>query len=134
MRARARVRATRWRRATDDPRRRGGNGEVFRVTDTTGEYARAPAQKFLRLDHFNKYERFQREVEIAERHEHANLSVVLAHNLPKEPTEADRPFFVMPWYDGGTLRDHLRRGDYANRPELALRTILPVLGAVRYLH
>ena len=109
----------------------GGNAYVEQVTGEDGKLA---AKKTLKESRFDRYDRFRREVRVAGSIQHDNLSPILDSHLPHKPTRGDPPYFVMPWYDGGTLHDRVHRGEYKCSLALAAEVLLPVVRACKHLH
>lgn len=85
---------------------RGGMGIVFQASDQT--LARTVAVKVLgRNGSFESNSRFERESRAAASISHAN--VVPVHSTGK--TDDGRPYLVMPFIEGRSLRERLRDGD-----------------------
>ena len=85
---------------------RGGMAEVFRAEDT--RLGRPVAVKVILADHAadpSFVERFLREARLVASLEHPNILPVYDFG-----EEGGRPYLVMPFLDGGTLRDRIRLG------------------------
>ena len=83
---------------------RGGMAEVYRARDV--KHGRAVAIKLLdaSLGHALAADRFMREIETAARLQHPNILPVYDSG-----TAGDTLFYVMPYVEGGSLRDRLQR-------------------------
>lgn len=114
--------------------RRGGNSRVIQVKDASGAFPGFAAQKILLNERFAKYARFIREVRVASTLQHPNITPVLDSYLPDVPTASQPAFMVMPWLGGGSLATRVEEGTHKNQPTAALKVLLPILDAVRYLH
>lgn len=82
---------------------RGGMAEVWRAVDT--KLSRAVALKVILADHAadrHSVERFLREAKVVASLDHPNILPV--YDVGEE---GGRPFLVMPYLDGGTLRDRM---------------------------
>lgn len=85
---------------------RGGMAEVWRAEDT--KLGRAVAVKVILAAHAtdrNFVDRFLREARVVASLEHPNILPV--YDVGEEE---ELPFLVMPFLDGGTLRDRMQRG------------------------
>ncbi|MFI5181073.1 MAG: protein kinase [Thermoanaerobaculia bacterium] len=85
---------------------RGGMAEVFRAEDT--RLGRPVAVKVILADHAadpSFVERFLREARLVASLEHPNILPVYDFG-----EEGGRPYLVMPFLDGGTLRDRIQGG------------------------
>ncbi|HUM01380.1 MAG TPA: protein kinase [Thermoanaerobaculia bacterium] len=85
---------------------RGGMAEVWRAEDT--KLGRAVAVKVIHADHAtdrNFVERFLREARVVASLEHPNILPVYDFG-----EEEGLPFLVMPFLEGGTLRDRMQSG------------------------
>ncbi len=107
---------------------RGGMGTVYRTTQVS--LGRRAALKVLPADlaqdrHF--VQRFHREAEVLSRLSHPNIVTVFDRG------DVDgRPFLLMEYVEGPSLRELLRRGPL--RPDVALRHVSAVLSALQHAH
>jgi serine/threonine protein kinase len=83
-----------------------------------------------RLKNLARRERFVREVQIATRLSKHGLPVVEIHETG---LEAERPYFVMPWVQGGTLEDHALGGSRIE-PIRALGLLDQIAAALQGVH
>jgi serine/threonine-protein kinase len=106
----------------------GGMGVVYRARDL--RHSRAVALKVLRPEIASAVgpERFQREIEIEARLQHPHIVPLFDSG-----TADGLPFFVMPFVEGETLRDRLRR-DGPLPLDDALRIADEVADALGYAH
>jgi serine/threonine protein kinase len=83
----------------------GGQGDVFLVKDSTGEYRGDWIQKLLR--NINRIERFKREIRAGLELSHPNVIKVIDYDL-----ESRRPYLVAEYCSGGPLSEF----DFARVP------------------
>jgi serine/threonine protein kinase len=76
----------------------GGQGDIFLVTDTTGQYGGVWVQKLLRNK--SRIGRFEREIKAGLELDHPKIIKVVDYDL-----EADRPYLVTEHCSGGSLAD-----------------------------
>ena len=110
---------------------RGGMAEVFLACDLRLE--RRVAVKVLRADvaHLVGMERFLREIEISAGLQHAHVLSLLDSGITEE--ERARPYYVMPFVEGETLRARLDREQQLPVGE-AVRLARAVADALGYAH
>lgn len=108
----------------------GGSATVLLAHDA--ELDRTVALKVL-LDRLlaepRAVRRFEAEIDVLERLEHPAVAPVLARGR----TAADAPWFAMPYYDAGSLRDLLTEMGPVPAPRLA-GFALEILDALAYVH
>jgi serine/threonine protein kinase len=103
----AKVYGARWQLSSGKPLGRGGQAEVFRVTDLRGEYSGEYALK--RILNPARHERFQREVQAIESIRHPNVIKLIDHSaFAATPEEVEKQFLVMPIAEGGDLGEARR--------------------------
>lgn len=105
----------------------GGMGEVYLARDPDGHLF---ALKMIRPDRVGAVylDRFLREKTALLELYHPN--VVRIYYAGK--TDDGSPYFTMPYYERGTLADHL--ADFQGEPEKAVALMIKVAEAVQYLH
>ena len=85
-----------------------------------------------RLRNPERRDRFRREVETMLRLRERGLRVlpeVVAHDL-----EAERPWFVMPWYDGGSLEEMITGGVFRDDPVGGLSLLVEIAKSFAAVH
>jgi len=99
---------------------RGGMAEVYRALDV--KHGRPIAIKFLdaTVGHAVEVDRFLREIEIAARLQHPNIVPVYDSG-----TAGDTLYYIMPYVEGGSLRDRLRR-----EPDLPVDVVVRIVQEV----
>src|SRR5689334_19640630 len=114
---------------------RGGMATVYLAHDR--RHGRPVALKVLRPDLAAVLgaERFLREIHIAARLQHPNILTLIDSG---EAPDAEHPgrgtlFYVMPYVDGETLRERLRREGPLTVPD-TVRVLQEVLDALAYAH
>jgi serine/threonine-protein kinase PpkA len=85
---------TRWKR--EKSLSGGGQGDVYLVTDSTGEYEGVWVQKLLR--NRNRIARFKREIKAGLDLSHPNVIKVIDYDI-----ESDRPYLVAEYCSAGAL-------------------------------
>ncbi|MFA4987700.1 MAG: serine/threonine-protein kinase [Candidatus Brocadiia bacterium] len=115
------------------PVRQLGEGGFARVVLCQGEITgKHVAVKYLKTSEPAALERFRREVDGMSSICHRNIVPVLAHDL-----NAAEPYYVMPYYCNGSLRDKLTLlGSEGKRiePSMVLRMVLTLLEGLEHLH
>jgi serine/threonine-protein kinase len=76
-------------------------------------------------------DRFLREIQLAARLQHPHLLGLIDSGETEEPVP--RPFYVMPFFDGESLRDRLERDGQLSVAD-ALRLVREIGGALHYAH
>jgi len=110
--------------------RSGGMATVYLAHDVRPEMQRPVAIKVLhpQFSSAPAVERFLREVRVAANLVHTNILTLLEYD-----SKADQLYYVMPYVDGGSLRDVLR--DHPQLPiDEAVRIAIAVLAALEYAH
>ncbi|MBT3224482.1 MAG: hypothetical protein HN348_35895, partial [Proteobacteria bacterium] len=115
----------RWLIDATEPHRRGGNGVVFRATDTFGEFDGHLAVKVL--ENYSRYRRFRREVRLIGECDHPNIVGVLCSRLPEPHSDDSLAFFVMKWMVGGSLAHRFNEGTAVETPSQAVALLLPIV-------
>ncbi len=113
---------------------RGGMATVYLAQD--GRHSRPVALKVLRPDLAAVLgaERFLREIHIAARLQHPNiLTLIDSGEVPAEGRGRGTLFYVMPYVDGETLRQRLRREGRLAVGD-TVRVLQEVLDALAYAH
>jgi serine/threonine protein kinase len=85
-----------------------------------------------RLKNPRRRDRFRREVETMLRLRERGLRVlpeVVAHDL-----EESRPWFVMPWYDGGSLEELITEGLFRDNPVGGLSLLIEIARSFAAIH
>jgi len=112
----------------------GGMATVYLAEDL--KHHRKVAVKVLRpeLAVAIGSDRFFREIEIAARLQHPHVLPLLDSGMIEErPGDPNgRPYYVMPFVEGESLRDRLRRGELP--VEDAVRILIEVVDALAYAH
>jgi aminoglycoside phosphotransferase (APT) family kinase protein len=109
----------------------GGMATVYLAEDL--KHHRKVAVKVLRpeLAVAIGAERFSREIEIAARLQHPHILPLLDSGILEMPGDpGGRPYYVMPFVEGESLRDRLRRGELLI--EDAVRILTEVVDALAY--
>ena len=107
---------------------RGGMAEVYRAMDV--KHGRPVAVKLLGPDigYSLAVDRFMREIEIAARLQHPNILPVFDSGKA-----GGMLYYIMPFVDGGSLRDRLRRDPHLPTDEV-VRIVQEVADALAYAH
>jgi eukaryotic-like serine/threonine-protein kinase len=107
---------------------RGGMAEVYRATDV--KHGRSVAVKLLGPDigYSLAVDRFMREIEIAARLQHPNILPVFDSGKA-----GGMLYYIMPFVDGGSLRDRLRAEPHLPTDEV-VRIVQEVADALAYAH
>jgi Protein kinase domain/Kelch motif len=116
-------------RATAQPAKESGQAWVHQVERDPSD-GRLYALK--RLKNPERRDRFRREVETMLRLRERGLTVlpeVVAHDL-----EAARPWFVMPWYDGGSLEEMITGGLFRDNPVGGLSLLIEIAKSFAAIH
>ena len=107
---------------------RGGMAEVYRALDV--KHSRPVAVKLLdvALGFSVAADRFTREIEIAARLQHPNILPVFDSG-----SAGDTLYYIMPFVEGGSLRDRLRREPHLPTDEV-VQIVQEVADALAYAH
>ena len=107
---------------------RGGMADVYRARDV--KHSRPVAIKLLNaaLSYAVEASRFTREIEIAARLQHPNILPVFDSG-----NAGDALYYIMPFVDGGSLRDRLRSEPSLGIDEI-VRIVQEVADALAYAH
>jgi serine/threonine-protein kinase len=107
---------------------RGGMAEVYRALDI--KHSRPVAVKLLDvvLGFSVAADRFTREIEIAARLQHPNILPVFDSG-----NAGDTLYYIMPFVEGGSLRDRLRREPHLPTDDV-VRIVQEVADALAYAH
>ena len=107
---------------------RGGMAEVYRAMDV--KHGRPVAVKLLGPDigYSLAIDRFMREIEIAARLQHPNILPVFDSGKA-----GGMLYYIMPFVDGGSLRDRLRQEPHLPTDEV-VRIVQEVADALAYAH
>ena len=107
---------------------RGGMAEVYRAMDV--KHGRPVAVKLLGPDigYSLAVDRFLREIEIAARLQHPNILPVFDSGKA-----GGMLYYIMPFVDGGSLRDRLKRDPHLPTDEV-VRIVQEVADALAYAH
>jgi serine/threonine protein kinase len=123
----AQIYGNRWRVLGDLGR--GGQGEVFRVRDETGQIPDECALKRIRNP--RRRERFIAEVAAITRLRHPNIIQMIDHSA-LESSEAEKQYLVMPLAKGGNLAE--RAGMFAESLDSVLITARQLASALSVAH
>lgn len=117
----------------------GGQGQVFRVRDVSGQLAGEFALK--RVPDINRRERFRREVDAIKRltdprthPAHPNIISLIDHSALDETGNAEKQFLVMPIAQGGDLSAPGRLALYKDSIDAVLQVAKQVASALRVAH
>lgn len=111
----------------------GGQGDVFRATDTTGVLEGEYALK--RVRNAKRHARFRAEVEAIKRLQHPNVIRLIDHSaLDSEDLSETRQFLVMPIAAGGDLSAPTRVALYHNNLDSTLSVALQLASALDAAH
>lgn len=98
----AKIYGKRWQIASDKQLGRGGQAQVFRVTDLRGEHSVELALK--RVINPERHQRFLNEIEAITRVSHPNIIKLIDHSaLGDTNAEIEKQYLVMPIANGGDL-------------------------------
>jgi len=117
----------RWRRVRSLPE--GGQGHLFIVEDTTGEFAGQLVQKRLKnVDDQDRRKRFEDEVAVVRSLDHPNVLRVMYSDLT-----AERPYFIAEFCERGSLQETgaLR---FMGNIQTTAATLLPIIDALVAAH
>jgi len=114
----------RWRIVSDLPH--GGQAHVFLVKDMSGAIAEQCVLK--RLDNPLRLARFVDEVSTLRDLDHRGITRLLDFDL-----EAERPWFVQEYCEGGNLEDFVLQGKLTS-PRIALEFFIQLCDALAYAH
>jgi serine/threonine protein kinase len=114
-----------WKSAGD--RIDSGQAEVFRVRRNEDPELYA----LKRLKNPARASRFEREVRVMQELHDAGLAVppIIEHGV-----EADKPYFVMPWFADGALAAQIENGRLATDPEAGLQLLTRLAELLSELH
>lgn len=107
--------------------REGGQSQIYPVRDNTGQIKGPLALKRLRDP--KRADRFQRETETMARLDHPSIMRVLAQGQ-----DGTRPYYVMPYFERGSLEDEPNRTAWRWRPAEALRFFAVICDAIAVGH
>jgi len=110
------------------PLDKGGQAQTFTVGDADNPGGPLRVAKIVNNPRPARKERFLREIEVTERFVHPNV----VSSIAKGETKNNKfPYFIMPYYDGGTLeKSHAIPGTSLER----LRCFLAICEGVAYAH
>lgn len=106
---------------------KGGQAQTFVVEDAENAGLRCVA-KILNNPKEDRKARFIQEIEVTERFDHPNVVRSIASG---ETSRNTWPFFIMPYYELGTLEDNY---DKLGSPVERIRTFLAICEGVAYAH
>lgn len=103
----------------------GGQAHVFLVEDIQS----GNGEQFVlkRLKNVNRLDRFSREIEAIKKLNHPNILPLIDADLSPE-----RPYFVSPFADGGSLAKYAEH--YKNNPEKALDLVACIADGLAHAH
>jgi tRNA A-37 threonylcarbamoyl transferase component Bud32 len=101
--------------------------EVVRADDPEGEKFAIKILKNTR-----RRERFAREVSVMVRLRDAGIAAI--PEVVQSDLAAERPYFVMPWYEDGSLDKRVENGTYRSDPVSAVVVALSLAGAFHEIH
>src|SRR5712692_733298 len=129
----AKIYGGRWK-LIDRPRLGGGGqSEVFRVIDDTGERSGEFALK--RVTNPARHERFRQEVEAIKSLDHPNVIKLVDHSmLDATDVNPDKQYLVMPIAEGGDLTKSGRLGLYKGSIESTLQVAKQIASALAAAH
>jgi serine/threonine protein kinase len=107
----------------------GGQGDVYRVTDATGEFSGVWALKRLRRK--DRIGRFRQEVEILRRLRHDNIITIVDAQLAEHGGD-ETSFLVMPIAEHGDL--DARLGIYTGHMDSIIAVARQIAGALAHAH
>jgi Protein kinase domain len=112
----------------------GGQGHVFRATDTSGQLEGEFALK--RILNPERRERFHNEIEATKHLSHPNIIKLIDHSALDSAGAGDeqRSFLVMPIAEGGDLSDRSRLGIYTGSTEAVLKVAQQAASALEVAH
>jgi serine/threonine protein kinase len=84
------------------------------------------------LKNVNRRERFAREIENMRRLR--NLGVHVVPEVVEADLDAERPYFVMPWYRDGSLQDRIDNAAYVNDPRQGLTVLVQLAISLEAIH
>ena len=117
-----------WQHHRDNVQLESGQAHLFKVcrSDDTGDYA------LKRLKNVKRVARFEREIDAMRQLNASGLAIV--------PTVLDagvdpqgRPYYVMPWYEDGSLEEAIVDGRLEDT-NAAVRILLQLVDALEVLH
>lgn len=111
----------------------GGNGDVFELLEENypnkkSEYVLKELKKKSYKDD-KRYTRFKKEIEI-QRKGIKGVMPILKHNVPDNPTESDKPWYIMP--EATPLKKVLSQDNYSGEKKVKL--MLDVAKILKKLH
>lgn len=111
----------------EDDRIESGQAEVFPVRRKSDDQLYA----LKRLKNPARADRFRREVSVMEELHAAGLSVP---EVVEQGLEDKRPYFVMPWFEGGAVAAQIDAGHFADDLEGGLRLLIQLAELLASLH
>ena len=120
----------RWK--TGDGLGQGGQGHVFRATDTTNQLLGEFALK--RIINPQRHERFRNEIEAIKAVAHPNIIPLIDHSALDAAASDVRPFLVMPIAEGGDVSEPDRLSLYTGSIEAVLRVAWQIASALEAAH
>jgi len=97
----------RWQLVAKEPLGAGGQGSAFRVRDTQrpdgNEYVAKVLKGAKLTDQSPRWKRLEEEIEVSRSFDHPNVVNVIDAG---HATGRGYPYYVMPFYAGGSLREH----------------------------
>ena len=111
----------------------GGQSEVFRAKDTSGQLQGEFALK--RVGSPKRHERFRREIDAIKRLSHPNIIKLIDHSaLDDASTAEEKQFLVMPIAEGGDLSTPGRLALYKGSVDAVLQVAKQVAAALALAH
>jgi serine/threonine protein kinase len=126
----AKLYGERWK--TGDALGQGGQGQVFRAVDTSGEYAGEFALK--RIINPHRHQRFRNEIEAIKKLHHPNVIRLIDHSALDDPSSDEKQFMVMPIAAGGDLSSAGRLSLYPTSPDSIVVVAKQIAGALTAAH
>jgi tRNA A-37 threonylcarbamoyl transferase component Bud32 len=121
---------TGWRLAPGGQQAEGGQAHVFRVTRAGDDQVYA-LKRLKNHENPERLGRFVREVQTMRELRNAGLRVI--PEVVEANLEARPPWFVMPWFSGGSLQDAIDAHEFADPPE-ATDLLIRIGQAIAQLH
>ncbi len=129
----AKLYGNRWQTVDGPHLGQGGQGEVFRVIDITGEHPGEFALKRIRNP--KRRARFEHEIEAIKLLQHPNIVQLVDHSaLEKTGGNAEKPFLVMPLAHGGDLSVPARIANYNGNLDSTLAVAKQLARGLAHAH